>query len=377
MTRLRRTLLTALAVSTLLALPSFGQQRQGEICIGRFCGLERGFEARHCHLRPGGDPAGDDYCWSSLPADFACEELGYTVNAICPEPAALTGPVGQQLLTLAGYGQFRSQIVRPATARMAARDLMAAAAAAGEAADGDGDDEDGEEADDAAEDGEEDGADRYRIPLSEITTALEYESWELGGLDGETTGIRFDWLRETETGILLGAAASYQDASPDGGDSTGLLNGQLSVGHTLGAGATAWSWGAFGTVSDVSGPVDDTLVGGGARLAFARYFAGGQVLSGGILGQYQTSDELEDDLINFGAGAAYGFPLGERFALDFELYAVNVIEPEIDDDTFFTGGGMFSVYFSPRFTLTLGARVLEGIDELDSLTYSLGSSTRF
>jgi len=358
----RRTLWMGLALFAGLALPA-AAQRQGEICIGRFCGLDQGFDARHCHIRPGGDPDGDDYCWSSLPADFACEEIGYTVNLPCPlRTDAAVGAVGQQLAVLSGYNQFRSQIVKPAAARKAEEDARAA--------------QEAEEAEEGDEGDEDEGA-GYAVHLSEITTALEYEDWELAGQQGETVGARFDWLRETETGMLWGASASYQEASPDRGESIELVNGQLSVGHTFGAGGTEWSWGAFGTVSDLSGPVSDTLVGAGGRLAFSRYFEGGGVLSGGVLGQYQASDELDDDLVNVGAGAAYGFPVGERFALDFELYAVNVIEPEVVDDTFYTGAGMFSLYLSPRFTLTLGARVLEGIDRLDSLTYTLGGSTRF
>lgn len=353
MTKLSRTLWIGLALCAGLALPSFGQQL-GETCIGRFCGLDRGYQARHCHIRPGGDPDGNDYCWSSLPADFACEQLGYTVNLACPLGAdAGVGAVGQQIAVLSGYNQFRSQIVRPATARMAEEDLRAEA---------EEDDEDEE---------------RSGLHLSEISTALEYEDWELAGQEGETVGIRFDWLRETETGMLWGASASYQDASPERGESTELLNGQLSIGHILGSAPTEWSWAAFGTVSDVSGPVEDTLLGGGVRFSFAHYFEGGPVLSGGLLAQYQTADQAEDDLINLGTGLAYGLPLGRRFALDFELYYVTVYEPDVVDDSFFTGAGMFSVYLSPRFTLTLGARVLEGVEGLDSITYTLGSSTRF
>lgn len=353
----RRTFWLGLALFAGLALPSAGQE-PGEICIGRFCGLDRGFEARHCHIRPGGDPDGDDWCWSSEPFDLVCEELGYTVNLACPVQAgAAVGAVGQQLAVLSGYNQFRSQIVKPAAARKAEEDAQAAQEA-----------EEGDEEDEGA---------GYAVHLSEITTAFEYEDWELAGQQGETVGARFDWLRETETGMLWGASASYQEASPDRGESTELLNGQLSVGHTFGMGGMDWSWGAFGTVTDISGPASDTLFGAGGRLAFSRYFDGGRVLSGGVLGQYQTADELDDDLVNVGAGAAYGFPVGERFALDFELYAVNIIEPEVVDDTFYTGAGMVSVYFSPRFTLTLGARVLEGIDRLDSITYTVGGSTRF
>lgn len=361
----RRLSWIGLSAAAVLAL---ARPADAVICIGRTCGADMGFPIEHCHIREGDSPDTDEVCWSSE-FDFACEERGFVVPIFCPTAAGepvggVAGAIGQQGVVLSGYNQFRSQIVRPATARMAERD---AAAAEGE--------EDGEEGEDGEEDDEDAG---YGIHLSEITTALEYEDWELAGLQGETVGLRFDWLRETATGFLVGASASYQDASPDQGESTELINGQLSFGHTLGGGGeTEWSWAAFGTVSDISGIVSDTLLGGGARIGFARYFAGGQVLSGGVLGQVQTADELDDDLINVGAGAAFGFPVGQRFALDFEAYVVNVVEPEVVDDTFYTGAGMFSVYFSPRFTLTLGARVLEGIDDLDSVTYTVGSSTRF
>ena len=363
----------SLVAALALALPA-----EAVICIGRTCGADMGFPIEHCHIRPGDSLDTDEVCWSSE-LDFACEELGFEQAILCPTAAdgpvgGVAGAVGQQGVVLSGYNQFRSQIVRPATARMAERDAAAEAEEEGEGEDGEG--EAGEGEDGEGEEGEEEAG--YGVHLSEISTALEYEDWELGGLPGETVGLRFDWLRETATGVLVGASASYQDASPDQGESTELLNGQLSFGHTLGGGGdTEWSWAAFGTVSDISGPVSDTLFGGGARIGFARYFPGGQVFSGGVLGQYQTADELDDDLVNVGAGAAFGFPVGQRFALDFEAYAVSIVEPDVADDSFYTGAGMFSVYFSPRFTLTLGARVLEGIEDLDSITYTLGSSTRF
>lgn len=329
-------------------------------CIGRICGVEQGFQIDHCHIRPGDDAeTTDDVCWSSL-FDFACEDMGFTQPIACPTSAlpdpVLIGLTGQQNLVLSGYNQFRTQVLQPATTRAEERDLEAAE-------------------EDETEDDEDES--RSLLYLSEITTAFEYEDWELAGNAGETVGARFGWSRQAESGIMLGASASYQDSSPDRGDSTQLLNAQLSFGRGFSTSTMDWSWAAFGSFSDVSGPASDSLFGGGVRVGFARHLEGGKIFSGGVLAQYQSSDELEDDPINVGAGAGFGVPLGDRFALDFELYAVNVIEPEVDDDFFYTGAGMFSVYFSERFALTVGARVLEGIDDLDSITYTVGSSSRF
>ena len=328
-----------------LAIPA-----EADFCVGRNCGpTELGPEA-HCHAQ---NDQGNQ-CWDEL--DNTCENVpGF--EGLGPASCLLEAPTeaglsGQQNLVLSGYNQFRTQVLQPATSRAEERDLEAAE-------------------EEAAEDDDEDDG-RPLAYLSQITTALEYEDWELAGNPGETVGARFGWSRQAESGFTLGASASYQDSSPDRGESSQLFNGQFSFGQGFATGDTDWSWAAFGSFSDVSGPASDTLIGGGARIAFTRHLDGGMVLSGGALAQYQRSDELEDDPINIGAGAGFGMPLGDRFALDFELYAVNVIEPEVDDDFFYTGAGMFSIYFSPRFALTLGARLLEGIDDLDSITYTVG-----
>ena len=328
-------------------------QRQGQTCVGRNCGRELGFAVEHCHIRAGGDPNGDQVCWSSLPADFACEQMGFDVNVVCPAAGGLASGLGSLLVTaVGGYNVFRTEIRRTAVARAAA----AAPPAAGEAP------------------GEE-GEGRTRLHIGEIHAALEYEDWTLARVDGDTPGARFSWRREAESGRLLSAAASYQRAEDDNGASADLASASFAAGHDLG---DTWRWSVNATASHLSGIVDLNLYGGGAQLYFESSFAGGQVLSGGATYQYTASDESgSEDFQVVGAGIAFGFPLGRRLTLDLDLFAVDVLQPDLADDFFYTAGAELGVYLTPRLGLVAGYRVLEGIDDLTSGTFTLGGSTRW
>lgn len=344
-----------------------GLAQQG-FCIGTNCGLDLGF---HCHSV---DQNGDQ-CWDAVFFDSQnsfetaapvesnlCErEPGFSLandGAIsCLEAVRLSGASGgvsSQLPTLiGGYNLFRSRIRARAVSRVQWERMEAMAAQ------------------DAADDAEStDGV----VVFSEITTSIESDRWTYRDVDGDTNGVRFEWGRQGVKGGLWGASGSYQDASPDFGESSRLLNANVSFGHTLGS---VWSWSVSGTASDLSGFLDDTLYGAAGELSFSKYFDGGSVLSGGALYQYQSSDLFGDDFETAGYGLAFGFPLGRRFALNLEGYGATVVSPDVQDDAFYTLGGSFSAYFTPRFALTLGYRRLEGIDELDSGTYTLGSSSRW
>ncbi len=351
-----RALVSLALAPLLLAIAPQALEAQTEppgTCIGRNCGRDLGFPVEHCHVRQGGDPNGDEICWSRLAADFACEQLGFFVNIPCPL-ASGEDPLAAAFATLAptafgGFDVFRAQIRRPATAR------AAAAAAASAAASASGQDDD--------------------VHVSEITTALELDSWELAGQDGETLGARFTWQRETETSRLFGAAASHQRAEPDGGDAASLTTVTGNFGHGLGE---TWKWSVNGTASRLGGALDETLLGGGAQIWFNHVRDDGGVFSGGVTAQLTTSDaDNADDVTILGAGASYGLPIGQRFTLDLEVYGVRILDPEVDDDLFFTVGAQLGIYVSPRFGLVFGYRVLEGIDELESGTITFGSSTRF
>lgn len=298
------------------------------------------------------------------------------------------GSVNNQLLRgLGGYSLFESQILKRAEPRIVRE--AAVAAAGGPAGD------EPEDVEIAAEEGAEeaDEEDQGVAVLSEITTSIEVGDWEFRSVEGDSSGVRLFWRREGETGRLYGLSASYQEADPDLGNSTRLLNGNFSIGHTMG---DSGSWGLNATVSEFSGLHDDTLLGGSGYLAFSRYSDKGSVFSGGVLFQYLSSDQATDDVQTVGYGVGLGFPIGRRLALDLEAYGVSILEtyrvslPALEtdgivlaeselraDDSFYTAGAQLSLYLTSRFALMLGYRLLEGIDDLDSQTYTFGGSTRW
>jgi hypothetical protein len=343
-----------LAVSVSPALAQLG----GRTCVGRHCGRLLGFPVEHCHVRQGGDPGGEQVCWSSLRGDFACELMGFTVNVPCPGAGGLAAGLASQVATsVGGFNVFRTEIRRTATPRAALEGAPA------------------EPAEEPAEGEQEQPGAAAVLRFGEIRSALEYEDWTLSGVDGETPGARLSWRREAEGGRLLSVAGSYQRAEVDGGVSADLLSASAAIGHTLG---DRWRWSVNATASDLAGFLDLQLLGGGAQVWFESYSPDGRVLSGGVTYQLTTVDEPGiDDFQTAGAGVAYGFPVGRRLTVDLDLYAVGILEPDLPDDLFYTGGAELGVYLTPRFGLTAGYRVLEGIDELDSGTLTLGAGARW
>lgn len=335
---------TAVAVIGLSAEPAHAQT-----CIGFNCGPTVLMcctmnPSNHCRENNQGTE-----CWDAIGGAAACEAMGFVNQCSFAPPISQGGDATLAPTALGGFNTFRTQILSSATSR-AKQDAARQ---------------------DQAEAGREGGG-----VFTDIITSLERDDWTFQGTDGETNGIRFGWRRQGERGGLFGFSASYQESDPDQGESSELLSGTVNFGHTIGS-SRLWKWSIFGTVNDISGPASDTLLGGGGQIYFNRYFESGSVFSGGVLYTYQTADKLQDDPQTVGYGLAYGFPIAQRFALDLDAFGVTIIDPDVQDDFFYTLSGIFSIYFTPRFTLNLGYRVLEGIDGLDSDTLTIGSSSRW
>lgn len=343
----RRSTVSALLIGFLLLGPGAAL---AEFCVGINCGAD--LAGWHCHTVN----AQGNQCWDAQ--DDMCEMVpGFgrldPGSSFC-DPATVTvgglgGTIGTQAAALGGFNQFRSQIAKRAAPRFA-------------------------EPSTTSEEGDAGGGGGFHF--SEIVAAGEYEQWNLFGLEGTTSGLRLSWNRETENGHILGVSGSYQEAEPDFGDSTELIDLNASYGRALGS---MWRWGVSANLSDVGGFVDSQLYGAGGHVSFASYRLNGHVFSGGLIARFSTSsDELIDqDLTTVGAGVAYGLPIGQRFSLDLDAYGINVVDPTLDDDLFYLLGAQFGVTFTPRLTLHVGYRILEGIDALDSDTFTLGFASRW
>lgn len=335
--RLKRVLLIVCAVLLVVPLAASAQ-----FCIGNNCGVGRG-PSWHCHsINSSGVQ-----CWDH--SDDSCEsQPGFSTASgaqVCSVGGG--GAVGSQLPTLGGVTIFKTTIQTLAVPRSLAGDVSGVA---GEGQGGGG------------------------AHFAQLTTAAELESWDIGGFEGETTGLMFGYNKQNEGGRIVGFGASYQEAEPDVGTSSELMNLNISYGHTLGE---TWKWGVSGVYNDLSGLFDDTFMGGAAHLSFNSYQPNGSVLSGGVIAQFLTADTAPDDYQTVSVGLAYGIPIAQRMAVDFDAYYTSVLEPDTANDSFFNLGGTLSYYMSSRFGLTLGYKVLEGLDNFDSSTITLGTSSRW
>ncbi|MBI2567514.1 MAG: hypothetical protein HYV63_10825 [Candidatus Schekmanbacteria bacterium] len=336
----------------------------GDYCIGESCGA--GKLGWHCH---GVSQAGEE-CWDAL--DDNCEEVGRWPDA-CPD-RALNDPLATSTLAptfIGSYNIFAGEIRQGAAPRLLRRDLEAEEA---------GDEEEGEE---EVKPGVQAAKKRRAYQFSTMTTNLERESWSLdytklgaGTIDGTTLGARFNWVRQSEGGGLFGFNLSHQQAEPDGAsDKTSLSNLNMLFGHTIGRERIVrWTLGLAVTHLDAV-TFDSTLLGGNAKVYVNKFFANGMALSGGVVGQ--ASYGKDEDTASVGAGAAFGVPFADRFAVDFDVYGVKVLRPDSFSDVFYTVGSIFSFYISPRFALALGARGLFGLQDVKSTAITFGTSTRW
>lgn len=222
-------------------------------------------------------------------------------------------------------------------------------------------------------------------PSAEVTTTLEREVWSTSLERGDAWGLAVGWLRETESGRRFGVDLSARRATPDTQESRDLVHLALGYGQRLAPisrvpGLQAW-WGVdlTGTTFEEAGDTGlepRRFLGGSAHLAAARDFASGHRLVGVAVLEGATGHDLGRDLTSLGLGAAYDLPIGQRLLLELELFDVRVLTPELDDDHFTQVAGLVTWFVSPRFALTLGYRILEGVPGVESSTVTLGSSRR-
>lgn len=308
-----------------------------DYCIGQGCGFGR--VGWHCH---GVDRTGEE-CWDEF--DNACEPVGFPASA-CGIQGFTPGTLGPTLT--GGQNHFLNEIRQPALPPIV-REALA----------------------------ERPGEDEETVAhFSEVLASVERENWEFtGGLDGTTDGARIGWLRQGRGGGMFGLNGSYQRSEADiGGDESSLANLNLVFGHAFGR-SRVWKLSFNATGSRLETLADEAfLYGGGLKVYFNKFLRGGFVISGGVSGQFQTSDDIgEHGMVGY--GVAFGFPLGRRMAIDLDAYGASIVEPE--SDSFVTGGIQWSVYFTPRFGLAVGYRTVGGIEGFDSSTFTIGTGARW
>ena len=228
-------------LSAVLALVFLASPASAGFCVGVNCGANDA--SFHCHS----ENALGNQCWDQF--DDACEAVpGFSRAEAFPcnqtgGNAAVAGGVGGQLgVAVGGVNVFRSQIRQPATSNLARQQEEASQ----EAQDLENDTEGGAE-------GEDGVSAKDVIFFTDISAALEYETWDFLGAEGTTSGLSFGWQRTKDSGGHYGISASYQQADPDGGgDSLDVINAGFDIGHSIGN-SKIWKWSLGATVSSFSG----------------------------------------------------------------------------------------------------------------------------
>lgn len=239
---------------------------------------------------------------------------------------------------------------------------------------------DAEETRTGEEDEEEGG--RVFVMRNEMTSDVEFESFDLRGDGGSNAVFRAGYSRNsTDYNMTTGINFNYSRLSFDSGDNFNnyfitlftrkalyqTMTGDISLGVNVNY-----------LQADL---MDKGGAGFGGVLSAKKYF-GGQIISGGAMYQYSKVEKLAGQF--FAGGLIYGFPLGDRLTFTFDALAMynasrtyNGISLDINEPFMAGFGGYLGIYVSRAFGINMGVKTLALNKDYFSVEYVIGAGLRF
>ncbi len=229
---------------------------------------------------------------------------------------------------------------------------------------------------------EEEGDAGQKALLSQVSSDVEYEFFELNNLGGENLAVRAGFAQTSANGRWsFGFNGIYNRLSFDGRDP--FNNGFFNVFINRVTSASLSQESIIGlNVSYLY--FDGADNGFGVALHSVRrwYFGGGSVFTLGTMAQFAQVGDLSNGYINF--AGLLGFPIGRRLALNLDaLLLWNVVQlfdgdqRDLDDPIVLNPGAYLMILFGDAFALNLGARTVLLIKDYTSYELVLGAGFRF
>ncbi len=229
---------------------------------------------------------------------------------------------------------------------------------------------------------EEEGDKGQKVLLSQVSSDVEYEFFELNNLGGENLAVRAGFAQTSANGRWsFGFNGIYNRLSFDGRDP--FNNGFFNVFINRVTSASLSGESIIGlNVSYLY--FDGADNGFGVALHSVRrwYFGGGSVFTLGTMAQFAQVGDLSNGYINF--AGLLGFPIGRRLALNLDALVLwNVVQlfdgdqRELDDPIVLNPGAYLMILFGDAFALNLGVRTVLLIKDYTSYELALGAGFRF
>ncbi len=232
---------------------------------------------------------------------------------------------------------------------------------------------------DQAEEGGEEG---QKALLSQVSSDVEYEFFELNNLGGENLAVRAGFAQTSANGRWsFGFNGIYNRLSFDGGNA--FNNGFFNVFINRVTSSSLSRESIIGlNVSYLNFEGADNGFGIALHSVRRWYFGGGGVFTLGTMAQFAQVGDLSNGYINF--AGLLGFPIGRRFALNIDALVLwNVVQlfdgeqQDLEDPILLNPGAYLMILFGDAFALNLGARTVLLIKDYTSYELALGASFRF
>ena len=234
----------------------------------------------------------------------------------------------------------------------------------------------------AREDQAEEGDEGQKVLLSQVSSDVEYEFFELNNLGGENLAVRAGFAQTSANGRWsFGFNGIYNRLSFDGGNSfnNGFFN--VFINRVTSSSLSGESIIGF-NVSYLNFEGADNGFGIALHSVRRWYFGGGGVFTLGTMAQFAQVGDLSNGYINF--AGLLGFPIGRRLALNIDALVLwNVVQlfdgeqRDLEDSIVLNPGAYLMILFGDAFALNLGARTVLLIKDYTSYELALGAGFRF
>jgi len=229
---------------------------------------------------------------------------------------------------------------------------------------------------------EEEGDKGQKVLLSQVSSDVEYEFFELNNLGGENLAVRAGFAQTSANGRWsFGFNGIYNRLSFDGRDP--FNNGFFNVFINRVTSSSLSRESIIGlNVSYLNFEGADNGFGIALHSVRRWYFGGGGVFTLGTMAQFAQVGDLSNGYINF--AGLLGFPIGRRLALNLDALVLwNVVQlfdgeqRDLEDPVVLNPGAYLMILFGDAFALNLGARTVLLIKDYTSYELVLGAGFRF
>jgi len=237
----------------------------------------------------------------------------------------------------------------------------------------------------AEEEEDEEKEEVAALKPNEMSSDVEYESFEFSGLSGTNLAIRGGYTRTSADGNWsFGANFILNSLSFEEGEDTYDNSSIHLFTNNVFLKTSTYEMSVGASINYL---LMDEKTSDENGVAFAAHliqksYRGDNIRVYGLMFQQTNIGDIANQYLN--VAGMYGFPIGERFSLNIDaLYTSNLYtafddeEIEMDSKNILNIGVNLSIYMSEAFGMNIGLKKVFLVKDYESLEFTLGAGFRF